>query len=257
MVDNIPKYTPIEKIDGVYVKRDDLYRRAGCCGGKVRACYYLATRGTGRDGGLITASARRSPQAQIVARLATYLGREARCHMPTGKQTEEMQDVVAHGGTIIQHRAGYNNVIIARAKADYAARPGWRYIPFGMEDPGAVRCTREQVANIPREINRIVIPIGSGMSAAGVLHGLRDRGLDIPVLGIRVGANPTKRLDTFAPFGWRAMMSLVDVTPTVAYHKPVTAQLGGLPLDPIYEAKCLEYLHRNDLFWVVGRRVKI
>jgi len=255
MKDNTPEYTPVEKIGGVYVKRDDLYCRAGIQGGKVRACWHLATHGLKPCEGLITASARKSPQAQIVARLANVLGIPARCHMPTGGLTEEMKDVEAHGGTLIQHRAGYNNVLIARAMADHKTRKRWRYIPFGMEHPAAVKCTRAQVANVPRGVKRIVIPLGSGISAAGVLHGLRDCKIDVPVLGVRVGADPIKRLNAFGPFAWHEQMTIVKTR--IAYHKSITAHIGDVPLDPIYEAKCLEYVRQGDLLWVVGIRAPV
>jgi len=262
MEDYTPEFTPVEYRGGVWLKRDDLYRRAGIRGGKVRACWHLATHGPEPCDGLITASARKSPQAQIVARLAARLGVPARCHMPQGRQTEEMADMEAHGGRLIQWRAGYNNVIIARALADHRAKPRWRYIPFGMEHNEAMGCTRGQVAGLARDIaegrvpmpRRVVVCIGSGMSAAGILHGLRDHGLDIPVLGVRVGASPMKRLNSWGPFGWQHMIELVDATERVAYHTPVTAEVGGVLLDPHYEAKCAEYLENGDLFWVVGIR---
>lgn len=256
--------TPIEKHGGIFVKRDDLYSMAGIRGGKVRACWHLATRTIDGDGllrrplapavGLITASARKSPQAQIVARLSHTLGIPARCHMPQGEKTEEMEDMEEHGGELVQHKAGYNSVIIARALADSAARPGWRYIPFGMEHKAAMDCTRGQVHNIPVGVRRIVICIGSGMSAAAVLWGLLDAHLSIPVVGIRIGADPTKRLNKFAPAKWRSMLQVVDVTDRIPYHSSVDARLGPILLDPHYEAKCLEHLERGDLFWVVGIR---
>lgn len=180
------KVTPVELHDGVYVKRDDLYRAAGVCGGKVRACHHLATRATDERGaalpraaGLITASSRASPQAQIVAHMAHSLGIPARCHMPQGAKTEEMIDVEAHGGELVQHKAGYNNVIIRRALDDAKTLPGWRYIPFGMEHPAAMACTRGQARALALNIatgklpkpKRVVVPVGSGMSAAGVLGG--------------------------------------------------------------------------------------
>ena len=93
------------------------------------------------------------------------------------------------------------------------------------------------------------------MSAAGVLRGLRRAGLSIPVLGIRVGADPTRRLDAFGGFAWRERLTIVDVTARWPYHTPVTAAIGGIALDPIYEAKCLDYVERGDLLWVVGHRV--
>lgn len=264
MDDHTPDLTPIEVVGGVMLKRDDLYTLAGIRGGKVRACHHLATHGPEPCEGLITASARKSPQAQIVARLAHRLGVPARCHMPTGPLTEEMEDMVAHGAELVQHPAGYNNVIIARARADHAAHPTWRHIPFGMEHPAAMGCTRAQARGLAKQFGapgapprprRVVVCVGSGMSAAGILHGLRDIGWGgMPVVGIRVGADPTKRLDRFGPFAWHEQMRLVDVTPEVPYHTAVEARIGDIVLDPHYEAKCLEFVRRGDLFWVVGIR---
>lgn len=262
MEDYTPEYTPVEMHGGVLVKRDDLYCRAGIRGGKVRACWHLASRTEDRLGnpllaaeGLITASARKSPQAQIVARIANRLGIPARCHMPQGAKTEEMEDMEAHGGTLVQHRAGYNNVIIRRATDDHRDRPGWRYIPFGMEHPDAMACTRAQVSSIVgHEFDRVVVCVGSGMSAAGILRGMRDHGLKQPVIGIRIGADPIKRLNAFAGFGWSQQLKVVDVTGDVPYHQAVDARLGDIVLDPHYEAKCMEWLQPGDLFWCVGIR---
>lgn len=262
MEDNTPEFTPIEYRGNVWLKRDDMYCRAGIRGGKVRACWRLATYGPEPCEGLITASARKSPQAQIVARLAARLGIPARCHMPQGKKTEEMLDMESHGGELVQHRAGYNNVIIARALTDHKQRPGWRYIPFGMEHREAMGCTRGQVSGLARDISlgrvpmpgRVVVCVGSGMTAAGLLHGLRDHGLDIPVVGVRVGADPMKRLSSWGPFGWPEMIELVDATERFSYHEAVEAEVGGVLLDPHYEAKCADYIEPGDLFWVVGIR---
>jgi 1-aminocyclopropane-1-carboxylate deaminase/D-cysteine desulfhydrase-like pyridoxal-dependent ACC family enzyme len=271
--------TPVSRVIeprwAVWLKRDDAFMMEGIRGGKVRACWHLATRDYDDGGGLlparrlpparglITASARKSPQAQIVARLAHKLGIPARCHMPEGQATEEMEDMVAHGGTLVQHKAGYNNVIIARALADYAklSKDGWRYIPFGMEHRAAMECTADQAQSIFDMMyqarvkpSRIVICIGSGMSAAAVLHGLKRRKLAIPVLGIRIGADPTRRLDRFAPDDWRKNLTVHDITGEVPYETAVDASVGGVKLDPHYEAKCVPFLRTDDLLWVVGIR---
>lgn len=248
-------HTPIEKRGDVWLKRDDLHQRAGIRGGKVRACWHLATYGEHPCDGLITASARKSPQAQIVARVAALLGVPARCHMPTGDKTEEMRDAEVHGAELVQHRAGYNNVIISRALADHKERSRWRYIPFGMEHREAMGCTRGQVSSLldmPEKPRRIVVTVGSGMSAAGILHGLRDHDLRIPVLGVRIGADPRKRLDTYAPAMWRQGMQLVTSRHDYAHHH--TADIDGVAMDPHYEAKAVEYVMPGDLFWVIGIR---
>ncbi len=253
--DNTPELTPIEAVGDIWLKRDDTYRIAGIAGGKVRACWHLAHSRTAAPAayqpGLVTASARKSPQMQIVARIAERLGVPARLHTATGNATHEMQDAVAHGGELVQHRPGYNSVIMKRAEDD-AKQLGWKYIPFGMEHPAAMACTRAQVRNIPPGVKRVVVVLGSGMSAAGILWGLQDQCRGMPVLGIQIGADPHKRLNQYAPQFWMRKMTIV--TSRHSYEEEVKASVGGVVLDPHYEAKCAEYLEPGDLFWLVGVR---
>jgi 1-aminocyclopropane-1-carboxylate deaminase/D-cysteine desulfhydrase-like pyridoxal-dependent ACC family enzyme len=245
--DNMPDLTPIEPRGAYWLKRDDLWRVAGVPGGKARTCWALAQGATG----LVTAGSRASPQVNIVAQIALRLGVPCRAHTPTGKLSSEVQAAKDAGAEIIQHGAGYNSVIVSRAKAD-AAATGYREIPFGMECQEAVTQTRRQVRAIPAAVKRIVVPVGSGMSLAGILHGLRDADIDLPVLGVVVGAEPYKRLDAYAPLFWR---TLVDLVPAgVDYHKAIDADVGGVKLDPHYEAKCVRHMLPGDMLWIVGIR---
>ena len=244
--------TPVEEYGGHPVKRDDLFRVGDSAGGKVRTCLTLASR-PGLTG-LVTAGSRQSPQVNIVATIARRLGLPCRVHVPEAKGplTPELAAAQDAGAEIVQHRPGYNNVIIARAREDAAER-GWAEIPFGMECPEAVEATAAQAANIPSDTRRVVVPVGSGMTLAGVLTGLERAGLThIPVLGVVVGADPADRLETYAP-GWRDRAALVHSDLDYHDHAPVT-RLGDLDLDPVYEAKCLPFLEDGDLLWVVGRR---
>lgn len=244
--------TPVEEHGGHRVKRDDTFRVGDSAGGKVRTCLTLAS----RPGvcGLVTAGSRQSPQVNIVATIARMLGLPCRVHVPEAKGplTPELAAAQDAGAEIVQHSPGYNTVIIARAREDAAER-GWTEIPFGMECPEAVEATASQVANIPGDIRRVVVPVGSGMSLAGILAGLERAGqVGVPVLGVVVGADPAERLDAYAP-GWRDRVTLVHSELDYHDHAPVT-RLGGLDLDPVYEAKCLPFLEDGDLLWVVGRR---
>lgn len=247
--------TPVEQHGNFLVKRDDLFTIAGQSGGKARTCYYLAT----QPGvvGIVTAGASASPQVCIVANVAKHLGLPCRVHVPARARqglSAESLAAEAAGATIIQHRGGYNNVIISRAKHDPHLQQGWREVPFGMECQEAVEQTRLQVANIPKSTKRIVIPVGSGMSLCGMLHGLQDVGLGhVPVLGVVVGAAPTKRLTKYAPIFWQSQLTLVNAGLPYGAPAPNT-MLGALQLDPIYEAKCLPFLEPDDLLWVVGVR---
>lgn len=250
LADNMPIYTPVEPHGGFLVKRDDTFMIAGVPGGKVRTCWALAHAATE---GLITAGSRQSPQVNIVAHIAKRLGLPCRVHVPQGEFTPELASAQACGAEIVQHKAGYNNVIVKRARDDAKAR-GWTEIPFGMECQEAVEATAGQVGNLPwGSFTRIVIPCGSGMSLSGLLSGLHRLGKTIPVLAVQVGADPVKRLDEFAPNGWQDMVTLVKSSQDYHDHAPTTL-LGSLELDPVYEAKCLPFLESGDLLWAVGVR---
>jgi 1-aminocyclopropane-1-carboxylate deaminase/D-cysteine desulfhydrase-like pyridoxal-dependent ACC family enzyme len=240
--------TPIEQHGDLWLKRDDTYNICGAHGGKARTCWRLCNVVTT---GLVTAGSRNSPQINIVAHMAKHLGLPFIAHTSTGDLGDEINQAKSLGAQVVQHRPGYNTVIVRRAKDDAAAR-GYQYIPFGMECREAVEETAQQVAQIPSDVKRIVVPVGSGMTFAGILHGIEQQGLDIPVVGVKVGANPAKRLEQYAPKHWREMSKIIDTT--VPYHKHVMATIGGTLLDPVYEAKCVEFLKPGDLLWVVGIR---
>lgn len=245
-----PIVTPVERRGPYWVKRDDTYAVGASRGGKVRTCMALAT----QEGvqGLVTAGSRQSPQVNIVATIADQLGLPCRVHVPSGALTPELLEAQAAGAEVIQHAPGYNTVIVARARAD-ALATGWTEIPFGMETPVAVQQTATQVANLPDDLQRIVIPVGSGMSLAGVLAGLDHyQRTDVPALGVVVGARPDARLDKYAPL-WRFKCDLVAAGMDYHAHAPTTT-LHGLDLDPVYEAKCIPHLEEGDLLWVVGCR---
>lgn len=245
----------------LWLKRDDLYTVAGQRGGKARTCFLLAQRAVTEGVGLVTASSRHSPQCEIVAGIAHHLNIPARLHMPTGPVTAEMRYARRMGAEIVQHRPGHNSVIIARARADAFAR-GWVDIPFGMEHGWAITLTARQAGNVPLEVKRVVVPVGSGMTLAGVARGLYAEKMaghrrSVPVVeGICVGANPDKRLARWLMgIAWQGWVRLYNATER--YDRPVYAGIAGISLDPHYEAKVLPYLQPDDLFWIVGRRQTI
>jgi 1-aminocyclopropane-1-carboxylate deaminase/D-cysteine desulfhydrase-like pyridoxal-dependent ACC family enzyme len=248
------EYTPVQHVDDYLLKRDDLFTIAGVCGGKARTCWHLAQGAAG----LVTAGSRSSPQANIVASIAKELRIPCRIHTPQGELSPELRQAQLKGAHVIQHKSGYNNVIIKRALDD-AAATGYTSIPFGMECDEAVKQTRMQVQDIPLTVERIVVACGSGMSLSGLLWGLNDGWEDVPVLAVQVGADPTKRLDKYAPKDWRKQVKLVKShipysTPASPRDCFIGAGQDAVHLDPIYEAKCRQYLQPNDLFWIIGIR---
>ncbi len=144
-------------------------------------------------------------------------------------------------------------MIRARYRADAAARDlsGWACVPFGMEHPAYLHQVTEQAAQLPRTARRIVVPVGSGITLAAILRGLRLAENPTAVLGVRIGGDPSRALDRYAP-DWPARAALV--ASDAAYADSAPGQLGDLVLDPHYEAKVLPYLRSGDLLWTVGLR---
>lgn len=241
--------TPIERVGDIWVKREDKFEFAGQKGAKVRAALSFFQ---DNPKGVTTAGSRHSPQINIIASIASELNVPFVAHTPTGKLSEEVKLAQEKGATIEQHQYGYNNVIKARAR-EFANQSGYLEVPFGMISETSVELTANQVQNLPSGIKRIVVPVGSGVCLSGVLHGLLQQQINIPVLGIQVGANPNRTLNAFAPFGWQGMCEIVKSP--LEYSTYVSdCNYEGIELDPIYEAKCIPFLQPDDLFWIVGKR---
>lgn len=240
--------TPIEYAGGIWIKRDDSFNVYGVNGGKVRSCFVLAQESIG----LVTAASRTSPQGHIVAAIARGLRVPCRLHTASGSRTPEMDRALESGATIIQHRAGYSSVVQARAREDAASRD-WTLIPFGMESQESLDLTARQTVNIPGETRRIVVPVGSGMTLAGILWGLKSLQRELRVVGVLVGADPTRRLDRWAPSDWRKRVKFCDSKGDYAKPAPLLSW-AGISLDPLYEAKCIPFLQCADCLWIVGHR---
>lgn len=242
--------TPVVDVgNGIRVKREDLFRAPGGGNGTKLRAVLVAARRSGKAG-IVSGGGRASTGAAALGAAARLLGIPARFHAPTGAETPEL---VQDGVEVVRHGPGYMTVIRARSREDAAARD-WCLVPPGIECAEMVACSRAQVANVPEDVLRVVVPVGGGMALAGILQGLADRDLRVPVVGVRVGSKDTaKRLDAWAPSDWRERVELVDSPLKYEQDAPET-RLGDLDLDPRYEAKCLPYLKPGDLLWVVARR---
>lgn len=252
----LSELTPVEyyEEEGIWLKRDDMFSVYGVHGGKARSAYQviLGLVESGYDT-IVTAGSRQSPQCEIVSYICESMGIDCKVFMPFGGNTSVIGHIEKNSRTeVIRVRPGYNNVIIARAR-EYAENRNYGYVPFGMECAENVTITSEQVQNIPSEVERIVITVGSGMSFSSLITGMTKYGICKPVLGVRVGKDPSKIIAEYAEG-----LDLVDyeiVEAGVDYHDALEEYVGGYQLDPIYEAKCRRFLRPGDLLWVVGKRV--
>ena len=241
--------TPIEYVDGIYVKREDKFEFNGLRGAKVRSALYLINKAI--DLGykkITTVGHRKSPQIQIVGEICKHFDLEFVGHTPQGELPEAFSNY-----NIIQHKAGYNNVIAARCHQYTLDHKDFYEIPFGMISRESILLTADEVFNIPLNSKRIVIPVGSGVNLCGVLLGFRKYKINIPITGVVVGMSPIPLLNKFAPFGWQNKVELVDAQ--VPYAKQIdNCIFNGIELDPVYEAKCVPFIKKGDLFWIIGIR---
>jgi hypothetical protein len=111
-----------------------------------------------------------------------------------------------------------------------------------------------QVRNLPKDAQFLVIPVGSGVSANGILAGVKRY-------------RPKVKCILIQPFGYDRDIPRPQGV-NVRYFKgkynyanPLTVNLDGFQLDEIYEAKAFDYMKRNlskvigkkrVCFWIIG-----
>ena len=250
MEDLIYKLTPIEKKGNNWIKRDDMFEYAGQKGGKARAALFLITNGQ-KPKSITTAGNRNSPQINIVSSIGKKLGIPVTAFTSTGELGNEVKIAKSKGADIKQVMYGYENVISSNAKK-YSEKNNSLLIPFGMDTEEVHPLTANQVKNIPKDVKRIVVPVGSASSIIGIVKGVKEYRPDIKILGVVVGANPLRKLNKYVP-DWKKYAKLQRLS--IPYQQPATiTNFKGIELDPYYEAKTIPYIKDNDLLWIVGVR---
>lgn len=279
--------TPVELHDGIWFKREDLYRNPiyGVNGAKYRACQHLISRAEAQGAHtVVSASSVLSPQAAMAAVVAQELAME--CLVIVGGTTPEK--AVKHKSIAIAATAGarieaigvgYNPALQSAALRAAEAPGHWR-LPYGISTPSDVDVLdleefvsvgSPQTANLPDEVERLVLPLGSGNTACGVLYGLheaRPAGLQHVVT---LGIGP-ERLDWVKD---RLASLGRDIVPAGVTHThmqlhPWWATYGdkmpetwdGIVMHPTYEGKCIRYVKTakpdwwkqdgTTAFWIVG-----
>lgn len=101
----------------------------GANGSKARAAYYLISTAKAKGFTGVTAGSRKSPQINIVSQIAEKLASNLLHIARKVFYLLSYRIKKKLGAEIIQHRAGYNSVIIARAK-EYAVENGFFEVPL-------------------------------------------------------------------------------------------------------------------------------
>lgn len=242
--------TPVESHGGYLVKRDDLADERGVRGGKARTlgviCRHIITKGMK---GLTIFAARNSVTPATLGAVCRAYGVPACVHTAAAKDAlpQPYVDAERDGVKIIEHRPGYMSVLQARAR-EQAAADGYFTVGLGLDYPPAILETAKQVANLPRDIKRLVTAVGSGHMLEGIVRGMEDLNLRVPILGICVGKIPECVVNMTTPLD----IELIETSTPFNRRAPVS-KIGDLELNPYYEAKCLEYMLPGDLLWVVAK----
>lgn len=277
--------SPVQEQDGVVYKRDDLFvpfGEGGLNGGKCRQTFHLIKNNwdyimSTFGGRLITTSSVYSTSGAILAAYCHRLG---------------LKSILAVGGTKPDTLDKHHMMRLAKAyNCDVRIVCG-----TGMSGPVKKRMTEiceaetvfnavfsdnvgdqpraildpisDQVANIPDELDNLVVPVGTGIHMLAIMRGLEQHGKKVKrIIGCHVGPDRRKKIDTYlGQLEWQnPSYEMAALNENSAYAKVCVETLpNGDPLDEIYEAKAHVWMRENldtkkekTLFWIVGRRPSV
>jgi hypothetical protein len=267
--------SPVELRDGRYYKREDLCTLpAGVNGAKLRACDHLIRQGAaqGRTR-VVSAASVLSPQNAMAAVLAARYSMSCLIvlggtHPTTAFRHRSPALAREHGADFEFIKVGYNPALQRRALDITRADRQSYWLQYGITTaPGASprelrafhQIAADQTRNLPDSITTLVVPFGSGNTAAGVLMGLnqhRPRDLERIVL---VGIGPDRRAwlrDRFERMGVsvpRYRHLDLHGTGYAQYSDHMPGQADGITLHPTYEGKVVRYLDEKAPDWWVRR----
>lgn len=279
--------TPVQLRNGMLYKREDLHTLpSGVNGAKLRACQHLIENARAKGATrVISAASVLSPQNAMATTVAAENGMRATVILGGSKPETAINHpairiAAAYGADIVHVPVGYNPYLQKFARELTERTPGAYWLQYGITTPKGApleevkafhRTGGDQVANLPDEVRTLVIPFGSGNSAAGVLYGLnylrRPTALEEIIL---VGIGPdrrdwlSERLGALG-VGYPVRMEHLDLHGTgyASYGDKMPETLDGIVMHPTYEGKVVRYLdkHRPDWWtrrdgttclWIVG-----
>lgn len=272
--------TPIEEYNNILFKRDDKYipfSDIPINGGKVRQALSLILENlenikTKFNGTVATATSVHSPQGIIISRIAKEFGLKS--IIGIGNHSN-LETVCKNHSTIRKSREmgseikilskfGFNSVLYRKLK-DLQKINNFYIIMFGMgahaSRTAIIDSIANQVQNLPKDLDNLVIPVGSGIIMAGILTGLiKYKIYPKRIIGIQI-ANTDRRktINDLLPFMFHVNYDFILYN-ELPYSKFLVMKMNDNEyLDPIYEAKAFSWMLKNidykkekTLFWIVG-----
>lgn len=252
--------TPVEWFEGAWcAKREDLAcweRPDWPSGSKVRQFARMIVEQAAHLPLVVGCSAFSLMQVYVAA-AAEKFARRAVVYVPArAEYTDATRYAIEHGAEVHDVRPCPGPAVYkARARAHAETLGGcvrWDAL-------AAVRDTARQARNIPKRCKRVLVPTGSGLTAAGILAGLAGRRGDVEVIalaGSTMADSSAIKSAALKVAGEGAELPRLRVQRLpVAYSSYVVAALPDrTPLDPFYSAKAQRYVRKLDCLWLVGLR---
>lgn len=259
MYDFLNAISPIEFIDDIYLKRNDKLSIFNLNGGKVQGAYYLIQKAMQNGyNNVVSLGSRFSPQCYIISNICENIGINCHLFIPFSKCDTNLIKIIEKNSNtnIYRIKYGYTSNLIYNAKK-FSKLNNYYFIPFGMKCYDNIDIISKQVSNIPKNIKRIIVPVGSGNTFLGILKGLNDYNrIEIKLIGIYTGSDASKYIYANIPIMNKIKFELKyyksELTPSKRYEKIVNNYIGNIKLNERYEGKCFEFLEKNDLLWIVG-----
>ncbi len=275
--------TPVDFREGLYWKRDDLYKPFGdyhVNGGKVRQALQLFETKIDdiknqHNNGVITAASVHSPQSANIGKVAEKYG--VACIAAVGGTKPENLDILPmmrltkYYGSEIRIVAGHGMTAVIHARMrDIAEETGYLSIEMGelMEtNPKEIfETTAEQVENIPDELDNLIIPTGVAIQTTGILIGLKRYNKKVKrIVCVCVGPTREKKVAGYFKDVYEDSVENYDPLEMIAHKSPYSKsfnfEIEGEYMDDIYEGKAYDWLLKNidyknekTMMWLVGKR---
>ena len=268
--------TPVQRVDGMYFKREDLYQPFGAGevnGGKLRQCMLLVNKIPRDYEGVVTCCSIHSPQAPITAATARAFGMKCTV-LYGGTKPETLRALpmprlsMKYGAEVkIAARSGRSNILYYIAKnlkrikehRDYIILYG---INLQEHEDILLGAVAAQTRNLPDEIENLVMTCGSGITAIGVIAGPKQYGKKVKHVHLVATAPDRQKLihGTLQKYGADREIEYHDLFHTrgFSYEQPFRSVWGGIRLHPNYEAKTMAWFAKSGLrpedtlFWITG-----
>lgn len=276
-----PVLTPWEERTGRWYKREDLHRHpSGVNGGKWRQCQWLISRMRGDV--VVTGASVLSPQHAMTAVAASEAGKQS-VHYIGGTTLEKALRhpspalAAQYGAHFRVAPVGYNPQLQRRVRrlADVIAGEILRYGVTPDPRASVAELTAFhmlgalQTMNMPGSVQHLIVPFGSGNSAASVLYGFSRGYGPRPGVVHLVEIGPDRR-------EWLArrlhQLGVYSLPFELRFHRTdysygdrVRLTVDEIPLHPTYEAKVAQwcYAHEQEFpgwgrrdgscaLWIVG-----